>query len=106
MRAVDVRVAALGLGQLVDQVRTSGEPVTITTPGGSAAVLMSIDEFDSLQETLVSLSSPGALEELRQADRDYSARQHISGDELRLRYGLPERQGWRSGSASGGVEGD
>lgn len=103
MRTVDVRVAVQSLGRLVDQVRDSGESVTISTPGGSTAILMSVDEFDSLQETLTSSAQPGTLEELTQADRDYAVGRTISGDELRARYGLPERRRKRSTSGTDGT---
>jgi len=53
---------------------------------------MSIDEFDSLQETLISLAQPGILHDLAQADRDYLAGNTSSGEELRERYGLPQRR--------------
>jgi antitoxin YefM len=96
MRTLDVRVAAQNFGRLVEQVRDSGESVTIATPGGSTAILMSVDEFDSLQETLISLAQPGTREELAQADRDYAAGRTVSGDELRVRYGLSERRRKRS----------
>lgn len=96
MRDIEVRVAAQSLGRLVEQVRASGESVRISTPAGAAAILMSVDEFDSLQETMISLAQPGTREELAQADRDYAAGRTISGDELRRQYGLPERRRKRS----------
>jgi antitoxin YefM len=64
---------------------------------------MSVDEFDSLQETLISLKQPAIAEELAQADRDYAAGRTISGDELRVRYGLPDRRQKRSTSRSDGA---
>lgn len=64
----------------------------ISTPNGSMAVPISVDEFDSLHETLISSAQPGTLEELAQADRDYAAGRTICGDGLRVRYGLPERR--------------
>jgi prevent-host-death family protein len=102
MRTVDARVAAQSLGRLVDQVRDSGESVMISTPGGAKAILMPVDEFDSLQETLHALMQPNILEELAQGDRDYAAGRTISGDELGKRYGLPDRQRKRQGSRDKG----
>ena len=37
MLSVSARVAAQSLGRLVDQVRDSGEPVMISTPGGAGS---------------------------------------------------------------------
>lgn len=103
MLSVSARVAAQSLSRLVDQVRDSGEPVMISTPGGAKAILMPVDEFDSLQETLHALTQPGLVEGLAQADRDYAAGRTISGEELRARYGLPERKPRRKGSRSKGT---
>lgn len=103
MRTVDVCVAAQRLGRLVDRVRDSGEPVLISMPGGAKAILMPVDEFDSLQEALHALMQPEIRKELAQADRDYAAGRTISGEELRLRYGLPERQRKRQGSRNMGM---
>jgi hypothetical protein len=64
---------------------------------------MSVDEFDSLQETLISLKQPGIVEELARADRGYAAGRTISGEELRVRYGLPERRRKRSSSKDTGM---
>lgn len=100
MRDIDVRVAAQSLGRLIDQVRASGESVMISTLGGSKAILMPVDEFDSLQETLISLMQPGIVEELAQADRDYAAGRTIGGDELRVRFGLTDRREKRATSRS------
>lgn len=83
--------------------RASGESVRISTPNGSTVVLMSVDEFDSLQETMISLAEPGTREELAQADRDYVTGRTTSGDELRVRYGLPERRRKRSDARSDGT---
>jgi prevent-host-death family protein len=103
MLSIDVRVAAQSLGRLVDQVRDSGESVMISTPGEAKAILMPVDEFDSLQETLHALMQPEILKELAQADRDYAAGRTISGEELRVRYGLPERKRKRQGSRNKGT---
>ena len=39
-------------------------------PGGATAILMPVDEFDALQETLHALMQSEILKELAQADRD------------------------------------
>ncbi|BBX43434.1 type II toxin-antitoxin system Phd/YefM family antitoxin [Mycobacterium simiae] len=69
-----------------------------STPGRAKVILMPVDEFDSLQETLHALMQPDILKELAQADRDYAAGRTISGEELRVRYGLPGRKRKLQGS--------
>src|SRR5687768_629743 len=86
---IDVRVAAQSLGRLVGQVRDSGEPVMLSAPGGAEAILMLVDE---LERRCTRRCSLGLVEELAQADGDYAAGRTISGEELRVRYVLPERK--------------
>jgi hypothetical protein len=69
----------------------------------SLSRLMPTDEFESLQATPYALMQPDILNELAQADRDDAAGRTISGVELRVRYGLPERKRKRQGSRSKGM---
>ena len=48
------------LNDLVDAASTTREQVTITLNGTPAAVLIGVDEWESLQETLFWLSQPDA----------------------------------------------
>lgn len=59
-----MRVATRSFGRLVDEERDSGEAVVITTFHGSAAELMSADEFKL--ETLFWLSQKGIHDSLAQ----------------------------------------
>jgi Antitoxin Phd_YefM, type II toxin-antitoxin system len=59
-----------------------------TRHGRVAAVIMSADDLDSLNETLHALRTPGIAEELAQADADYAAGNTVTGEEIRKRYGL------------------
>jgi prevent-host-death family protein len=76
------------LSALVDEADTTHEIIQITRHGRVAAVIMSADDLESLNETLHALRTPGLADELRQADSDYAAGNTISGAELRQRYGL------------------
>jgi antitoxin YefM len=49
---------------------------------------MSADEPESLNETLAALRVPGLLENLRQADADFTAGNTLGADEIHERYGL------------------
>lgn len=76
------------LSALVEEADSTHEIIQITRHGRVAAVIMSADDLESLNETLHALRTPGAVEELAQADADYAAGKTVSGDELRRRYGL------------------
>ena len=88
MRNVALSEAKDKLSALVDEASSTHEVIRITKHGVPAAVLMSADDLESLHETLRALSTPGAVEELRQAREDFAAGDTVSGAELRRRYGL------------------
>jgi antitoxin YefM len=76
------------LSALVDEADTTHEIIQITRHGRVAAVIMSADDLESLNETLHALRTPGLADELGHADADYAAGNTVSGDEIRRRYGL------------------
>ncbi len=88
MRTVPLSEAKDKLSALVEEADTTHEIIRITRHGRAAAVIMSADDLDSLNETLHALRTPGVVAELAQADADYATGDTISGDELRRRYGL------------------
>lgn len=88
MRSVPLSEAKDKLSALVDEADATHEIIQITKHGRPAAVLMSADDLESLQETLRALQTPGLVDELAAADAEYAAGQTVSGEELRRRYGL------------------
>lgn len=88
MRTVALSEAKDKLSALVDEADSTHDIIHITRHGRPAAVLMSADDLESLQETLHALSTPGLVDELRQAEADRAAGLAVSGEELRRRYGL------------------
>lgn len=88
MKTVPLSEAKDKLSALVDEADTTHEIIRITRHGRAAAVLMSADDLDSLNETLHALRTPGLVDELNQADADYVTGNAITGADLRNRYGL------------------
>jgi prevent-host-death family protein len=88
MRTVPLTEAKDKLSALVDEADTTHEIIQITRHGRVAAVIMSADDLESLNETLHALRTPGVVEELGQADADYAAGNTVSGAAIRQRYGL------------------
>ncbi len=76
------------LSKLVEEVESTHERVRITRHGHGAAVVIAEDDLESLTETIRVLSTPGALDDLRQTMADYAAGATTSGDDMRRRYGL------------------
>ncbi|NEQ69816.1 MAG: type II toxin-antitoxin system prevent-host-death family antitoxin [Symploca sp. SIO2D2] len=64
MKAITSNQAKQQLDELIDQVILDVEPTIVCNARGQQAVLMSLDEFNSWQETLYLLSNPTNAEHL------------------------------------------
>ena len=76
------------LSSLVDEVWREHEVVQITRQGQPAAVLMSADDHEPLQETIFWLAQSGIHNDIKAARAAYEAGEAISADDLRAEYGL------------------
>jgi prevent-host-death family protein len=77
------------LSEIVDQVESAHDRVVLTRNGRAAAVILSPDDLEALEETLDLLSQPNALEEIRKAREELDAGRFVTGDELRKRFRRP-----------------
>ena len=91
MRFVPLGEAKDKLSALVDDAEATHDIITITKHGRPAAVLMSADDLESLQETVFWLSQPGIREDIAAAEREYTEGSTVSGESLRDEFGLPPR---------------
>lgn len=64
---------------IVDRVEREHERVTVTRNGRPAAVLISPDDLEQLEETLDVLSDPDALADIREADTAYARGDVVRG---------------------------
>ena len=62
--------------------------VTITRHGRAVAVLISPDDLAALEETVAVLTTPGALEAIREGQADAEAGRFADNDDLKARYHL------------------
>jgi antitoxin YefM len=85
MQTVPLSEAKDQLSALVEDVQSTHEAVTITRHGRPAAVLMAVDDLESLQETLFWLSQPGIRDDLAEAKREIADGGGLSSDQLRDR---------------------
>ncbi len=72
--------------EMVDRVEHTHDRIIVTRNGRPAAVLISPEELESLEDTLDLLSDPDAMRELAESRRANEAGDFIGGDELRRRY--------------------
>ena len=71
------------LSAVLDDVRDTHKRVVITRNGRAEAVLLAVSDLEALEETLDLLSSPGALEQIRDAEAQMAAGETIDADALR-----------------------
>jgi len=74
------------LSEIVDLVEEQHERVTLTRNGRPAAVIMSPDDLEALEDTLDLLSDPGALREIERARAEIAGGKGLGADELKARY--------------------
>ena len=74
------------LSEVVDRVENRHERVTLTRNGRPAAVLISPDDLDALEDTLEILSNPDAMREIEQAREEIARGKTVSADDLRAKY--------------------
>ncbi len=74
------------LSEIVDGVAERHDRVVLTRNGRPAAVIISPDELESLEETLEILSDPKAMRAIRKAEADIDAGKAFTADELRAKY--------------------
>ena len=74
------------LSEVVDQIEREHERVVLTRNGRPAAVLMSPDELQALEDTLDMLSDPKAVKEIRAAQREIEKGKSFSAEQLRAKY--------------------
>jgi prevent-host-death family protein len=54
--------------QVIDEVSGTHERVTVTKNGSPVAVILAVEDYESLMETLEILSDPKAMADIRQAE--------------------------------------
>ncbi len=74
------------LSEIIDGVERQHDRVVLTRHGRPAAVILSPDDLESLEETLDILSDPRALREIRDAERELDTGEVVTADELRAKY--------------------
>lgn len=78
------------LSEIIDRVEQQHERVVVTRRGREAAVILSIDDLRSLEETIAVLSDPATMRRLREADAAIAAGDIIDAQGLRaLLAGVP-----------------
>lgn len=75
------------LSEIVDRIEEQHERVILTRNGRPAAVLLSPEDLEALEDTLDLLSDPSAHREIERARKDIAAGKGVRASELKARYG-------------------
>ncbi len=70
------------LSRLVEEAERTHQRIEVTKNGRRAAVLLSVDDYDSLIETLEILGDPEAMAEIRESERAGARGEVYSLDEV------------------------
>ncbi len=70
------------LSEVVDEIDTTHERVTVTRNGRPVVVLVSIDDIEAIEETVAILSDPAAVRQIEQGRAAIAAGDLASRDEI------------------------
>ena len=74
------------LSEIVDRVEHEHDRVVLTRNGRAAAVIMSPEDLEALEDTLELLSDPKALKEINRARQEVARGKVVTAEELRAKY--------------------
>ncbi len=74
------------LSEIVDRIEHEHDRVVLTRNGRAAAVIMSPDDLEALEDTLELLSDPKTLKEIDRARQDVARGKVVTAEELRVKY--------------------
>jgi prevent-host-death family protein len=88
MTTISLTEAKAKLNELVDDATTTHERVVITKHGRPAAVLISLDDLESMEETIYWQSQHGVHDDIAAARKEAAADQLYDEEAVRRRYGM------------------
>jgi antitoxin YefM len=74
------------LSEIVDRIEREHDRVTLTRNGRPAAVILSPDDLEALEDTLELLSDSKALKEIRAARDEVARGRVVTAEQLRAKY--------------------
>jgi antitoxin YefM len=80
MTAITVDEAKKNLERIIDRVLKKDEPAIVRTASGEQVVMLSLEDFNSWQETIYLLSNPANAAHLRKSLKEANAGQYEERD--------------------------
>jgi prevent-host-death family protein len=90
MTTQSLAVVKAHFSQVIDEVAGTHERVTVTRNGSPVAVILAVEDYESLMETLEVLSDPRARADIRQAEAEMAGGEVY--DETEVRAALAARR--------------
>jgi len=91
MTVLPISAAKSQLSELVETVRSTSEEYTITVNGVPAAMLISAEEWESVQETIAWLSQTGIVADIAEARASRENGVSLGETAIRQRFGVPAK---------------
>jgi len=93
-KVIPLSTAKAKLSEVVDEIVTTHERVTVTRNGRPVAVILSTDDLEAIEETVAILSDPAAMRQIAQgraavANGDVAAKDEIETLRSQLRTKTP-----------------
>jgi antitoxin YefM len=83
METIPITEAKARIAELADRVAREHDHFTITRNGRADVMLISVAEYESMQETLDILADPETLADLRQSREDFESGNTYSAEQVR-----------------------
>ncbi|MBI5696163.1 MAG: type II toxin-antitoxin system Phd/YefM family antitoxin [Nitrospirae bacterium] len=81
-RTISINEAESRLAEIIEEISASREAVVLTKDNGPAAVMMSVDAYESLIETMEILADPEMVAAIREAEEEMMARKFLTEEEF------------------------
>lgn len=72
--------------EMIDRVEDTHDRITVTRNGRAAAVIVSPEDLEALEDTLDLLSDPAAVAQLRESQSAHVAGDYVGADALKAKY--------------------
>lgn len=83
MEIIPITEAKARIAELADRVAREHDHFTLTRNGRADVMLISVAEYESMQETLEILSDEDTVADLRQSKEDFAADEFFDADQVR-----------------------
>lgn len=86
---ISISEARKKIFQIVDEIQKTGRYYLLTEKGKPKAVVLSAEEFSSIQETMEILSNPGVLRDIQKAEKEFAKGEYRRWEDVKKELGLP-----------------